>query len=109
MNPSGVRAAIKAFVEATKNNVVPEAIIQHRASICRRCPQRVVTRGTSRVSEVLGSLSGKHGVPNEISAFSCGVCGCSMLLLLPATAENLHKDSPDESKKRPGTCWIKKV
>ena len=109
MNTPGIKAAIKAFVEATKNNVVPESIIQHRAAICRRCPQRVVTRGTSKVSEILGVLSGKHGVPNEISAFSCGVCGCSMLLLLPATEENLHKDSEAEAKKRPGTCWIKKL
>lgn len=108
MNPSGAIAAIKAFREAVAGNVVPEAIIIHRAAICRVCPQRVVTRGTSRVSAVLGALSGKHKVPAEVSNFSCKVCGCSMLLLLPATKENLHKDSEEESKQRPDNCWIKK-
>jgi hypothetical protein len=109
MNPTGAKAAIKAFVEATQGNVVPEAIVQHRASICNRCPKRKVTRGVSRVSQLLGILSGKHKVPNEIANYSCGVCKCNMLLLLPATKENIHKDTEEERKERPQTCWILKL
>jgi hypothetical protein len=102
-------AAINAYAEATKKNVVDTTTIEERSRICLGCPQRVKTRGMSRVSKILGVLSGKHGVDKGVSDFSCNVCSCSLLLLLPALKENLHKDTPEEAKKRPEYCWITKA
>lgn len=106
MKPSGIKAAAKAYVEATKNNVVSLEQLEKRARVCRMCKFKQKTRGTSRVSQVLGFLSQKNMVPDDISKYSCGICKCSLLLLLPAKTENLHKDSPEEAERRPGFCWM---
>jgi hypothetical protein len=100
-------AALKAFKDAVHGNVVaPEQVVQ-RARVCGSCPFRVRTAGISRMSEVLGLVANKHRVPIEVSGYSCDVCGCSLMMLLPAQKENLHKDTPEESLKRPAACWIK--
>ena len=109
MNADGVLAAIKAFKDAVKGDVVDETTLSSRAAICSKCPKRRIKSSiVSRVSKILGDLANKHRVPSEISKYSCGVCGCSLMLLLPATEKDLHKDSPAELKKRPLTCWMRR-
>jgi hypothetical protein len=108
MRPADITAALRAYTEATKGNTVDAAEFNRRISICKACPKLKRVSGlTGRVSQILGSLSIKHKVPRDVSGSSCGVCGCSLLLLVPALPQNLHKDSPDEAKKRPATCWLK--
>ena len=54
-------------------------------------------------------LASKHRVPSEVHSYGCSVCGCSLVLLLPATPADLHKDSPEEAAKRPANCWLPKA
>lgn len=107
MKPIDAVKAIRAFREAVRGNVSSAGQVANRAAVCASCSKRVPTTGVSRMSALLGRLSGKHGVPSSVSGFSCGVCGCNLLLLLPATKENIHQDSEAEAKVRPENCWIK--
>ena len=105
----GAIAAINAFREATHGNVVTIKTVEARAAVCEACPKKQEVQPgdlVARASKTLGTLSGKHGVPDEIAKKKCGVCKCSLLLLLPAKRENLHKDSAKEAASRPASCWI---
>lgn len=109
MNAQGAASAIKAFKDALSGGVVsPEEIIR-RTSICSACPKRRRDTGvTTALSRMLGNIANKNRLPEEIKGKSCGVCGCSLMLLLPATAKDLHKDNENEAKERPQQCWILK-
>lgn len=107
MRPQDALAAALAFKDAIKGEVVsPEEIIR-REKVCSGCPKRKLTRNfTGRVSQILGIIANQHRVPASIKAYSCGVCGCNLMLLIPATEKDQHKDSPAEAKVRPATCWM---
>ncbi len=107
MRTTDITAALKAYAEATRGNTVSADVFARRISICKTCPKRRRVSGLKgRISQIMGSLSIKHKVPREVSESSCGVCGCSLLLLVPALEENLHKDSEKERRERPVTCWF---
>lgn len=108
MKPSDITAAANAFKDALKGDVVDDTTIASRLAICKGCPQRrKVTGLVSRISKILGDIANRHRVPKDIADYKCNVCGCSLMLLAPATDKDLHKDSPQEAKKRPGHCWLK--
>jgi len=101
-------AAIAAFQRALSGKVVSPEEVRRRHNVCMKCPKRErVGRDMSTISKFLGMLANRHRVPKDVSGSKCGVCGCSLMLLLPATVEDLHADSEEESKKRPETCWMK--
>lgn len=109
MTPSDIKAAALAFKDALKGDVVDDDTIDSRAKICIKCPQRRrVTGIISRVSKILGDIANRHRVPKEIADYKCNICKCSLMLLIPATEKDQHKDSPQEAKRRPLTCWLKK-
>ena len=108
ITPKGAFAAIAAFKEAVQGNTVSDTEVSRRLAICARCPMlRNVSGVSGAVSRVLGVVANRHRVPAVFSNRSCGVCGCSLLLLVPAAKEDLHVDSPEESRKRPSKCWMK--
>ena len=108
MNTKSATAAILAFKEALSGHVVSAEKIVRRAGICQTCPKRKNDTGVKTgISRMLGNLANKHRLPDEIKGKSCGVCGCSLMLLLPATEKDLHKDNAEEAAERPATCWMK--
>lgn len=110
MTPRDATAAIKAFQHALSGKVVSPIEVSRRHGVCMKCPKRVrVGRDVSAVSKFLGMLANRHRVPKDLSGSKCGVCGCSLMLLLPATGEDLHVDSPEEAAKRPDGCWAKSL
>jgi len=110
LNLAGAVAAIRAFTEAVSGNVVSPEEVSRRTAICNRCPmKRKVTGAPSKISRYLGLLANKHRVSSDLGNHKCNVCGCSLMLLIPATKDDLHKDSPEEAKKRPATCWMKEL
>lgn len=107
MKPSDLAAAARAFVEATKGDVVSTEEISKRARICKACPLRVRTSGVGRVSQILGNIANKNRLPSELKDYACSVCGCSMQLLL--CAKNPHTDSEKERARRlkgNKNCWL---
>ena len=108
MNLTGAAAAIKAFKEALSDNVVDVSEIVRRVAVCKACPKLKRDTGVKTgISRMLGNLANKHRLPDDIKGKSCGVCGCSLMLLVPATKKDLHVDNEIEAKLRPETCWIK--
>jgi hypothetical protein len=108
MNANGAIAAMKAFKEAMDGNVVTAEELLRRQRICNRCPKKRRDVGVkTAISRMIGNIANKHRVPEEVKGFSCGVCGCSLMLLLPATKKDLHVDNAEEAKERPDSCWIK--
>jgi hypothetical protein len=108
ITPADILAAANAFKDAIKGDVVDNATILSRTETCLKCPKRQKNQGIiTRVSKILGDLANKHRVPKDIAGYRCGVCKCSLMLLIPATEKDQHKDSPQEEKRRPLTCWMK--
>lgn len=111
MNLSGVKQALKAYKAARNAETVSDAEAMRRARICaNNCPMnRKVTGFIGRTSQVLGASSDTGQVPPELADRKCGVCGCSLLLLIPALPANLHRDDAIEqgqrAKKAPN-CWL---
>lgn len=106
----GALGAAKAAAAAIQGNVEPASVVLSRAEVCLKCPRRIRTTGVSRVSQRLAELSRLNNADKNISDFSCGICGCSLLLLLSAIPANIHKDSPMEQRQRQKTnCWINKL
>lgn len=107
ITPRDAIGAAKAFQHALKGEVVTTDEIRRRGAICNSCPRKELVRNrASQASQLLGLLANRHRVPREIKSYSCGVCGCSLMLLLPATAKDLHKDTPEQKAERPESCWI---
>lgn len=106
----GAFGAAKAAAAAIQGKVEPASVIMERAAVCLSCPRRVRTTGVSKVSQRLAELSRLNNADKNISDFSCGICGCSLLLLLSAVPANIHKDSELEERQRKRTnCWINKL
>lgn len=106
MNLNGAIAAIKAFREATQGKTVSPEEIKRRVAICASCPKRKSNTGiVGAVSRTMGILANKHKVPADISKYLCGICKCNLSLLIPSITP--HKDTTDEDKNRPLTCWMK--
>ena len=110
MRLQDITAAFGAFRAAKNLDTVSEEEFLARLEICKGCPQnkRGVIRLRTRISKILGDHSNRLGVREEITKHSCGVCGCSFGLLLPAKKEHLHQDSEAEAAIRPEHCWVNK-
>lgn len=113
MKLSGVTQALKAYRSARKQETVDDQEALRRGKICKGCPMRRKVGGfIGRVSQVLGEATGNRQIPEDLRDYKCGVCQCSLLLLVPAIEDNLHKDSPAERRTRlksaPG-CWLLKI
>ena len=107
MNIVGAKAAMTAFTHATRGETVNEDELMRRHRICLACPMlRQKSGAETQVSAILGGLANRHKVPRDVSKKMCGVCGCSMLLLLPALPADLHKDTEEEESVRPDRCWV---
>lgn len=105
-------AAVKAALQARGGKVVEAAELKRRADICVKCPMRkfVSMQPTDQISRVMGMMVNRHRVPNSLASYKCGVCGCSLMMLLPALPEDLHKDSPEQAELRQSrapSCWVR--
>lgn len=100
-------SAAKAFTHALNGSVVSAEEIRRRGGICNACPKRKFIRTrASKMSRTLGLLANRHRLPSDIKDYVCGVCGCSLMLLLPATPPDLPVDNEKEAAERPDKCWI---
>jgi len=108
ITPKDALAAARAYISAKRGTVVSAGEISRREAICFTCPKREINSGSlTAMSKLLGTLANRKRVPERIKNYRCGVCKCSLMLLLPATDENQHKDTEQEKNERPNQCWIK--
>jgi len=92
--------------------------LDERQEICQNCPLRDTSTfctgcgGLGKATMMLNDarrLTKKQLVFNpKMKTQFCGVCGCSLPLLLATNKEYLPDDDPIQSQMRPDNCWIKK-
>lgn len=104
-------AAVNAALKARGGKVVDAAELKRRADICLKCPMRrfVSMQPADQLSRVMGMMVNRHRVPASVASYKCGVCGCSLMMLLPALPEDLHKDNPEQAELRRSSapsCWV---
>ena len=107
-------AAATAFANAVQGKTEDEAEIIRRSNICLACPLKRKRRSspTDQVSKILGMGANREKVKPELKDVHCSVCSCSLLLLVPATKEHLHTDSPAQAAQRAAKapqCWLPKA
>lgn len=111
-------AAGKAAVKIVTGDTVDQKEMQRRWDICRGCPALSETsecfscnraRFVAELTGTVKSIFGKEiKYPGESKKYTCGVCGCTLALLLPTRSDGFHEDSEEEKKHRPDFCWINK-
>ena len=107
----------KAAVKITTGDIVSKKEMNRRWQICKNCPQKTNTKECfgcnaakflSEITKATKSMFGtKVDLPGESKRFSCGVCGCSLSMLLPTKTEHLHQDNDAQAQRRPAFCWMK--
>ena len=109
-------AAGKAAVKIASGQTVSKAEMERRWKICENCPMKGgikecfkcnAARYLSQITHSVASVFGvKTHVPPEAKKHSCDVCKCMLPMLLPARSSDMHKDTKEQSKKRPDFCWM---
>lgn len=110
--------ALKASTKIVKGEVASQKEIDRRSEICLKCPMAVETSdcrscsGTwsTTLAQLTDEVRNKTGVNFRISdtlkAKFCGVCGCTLMMLIASLKKNLHKDDEKQKSLRPEECWM---
>jgi hypothetical protein len=108
--------AASAMKQIGGDSVDPQEILR-RSAICQSCPKRSNISGCSScevggklmqfVNKIKKSFGTPVDIPNNLSREFCGVCECSLGMMIPAPLNHFHT-STIEDKNRPKFCWLKK-
>lgn len=107
-----------ALLRQASGKTVDQNEVDRRTQICLNCPVRSQTsfckacgglsRATGFLEKIRQATRNTVTVDKKVKADFCGVCGCSLPLLLITDKEHLPEDGIQEKKLRPDHCWIKK-
>lgn len=105
-----------ALVGVVSGNTVNQDEIDRRSAICLGCKELEEMRGcsacgfagklSSLVNSVKHSFGGGYSLPNNLDRHSCGICKCSLAVILPSKIQAFKEKQFD--KTRPDICWIRK-
>lgn len=108
----------KASLKIITGQIVSQKEIGRRWEICDKCPAKTETKEcfscnrAKFLAQITHEIKGIFGTevkfPGESKKFSCGVCGCSLAMLLPTKTSDLHEDTPQQKELRPDFCWMSK-
>lgn len=118
----------KAFLKFAGGVSVEQGEINRRAGICSAganggsCPKlsdvsncktcggggftKNLVKWTSKLKEFFGGRK-DFQIPNGLDSRYCGVCECSLALMLPSKTQAFDLQKEDDQKQRPNFCWIK--
>lgn len=103
--------------------VISQSEATRRANICRKCPMLVdvsdcgsCTGARRRLARLAASLTGFFQKKLKLGTFKgkdaikayCGVCGCSMQMLLPVRTSDYKPAAFLKPDSRPIECWLRK-
>ena len=107
---SGAEAVVKVSTGAS----VDQLEINRRAGICQGCDKRTEIPGcmgcgfagklTSMVNKIKTFFGAGFEIPSNLAKNGCGVCDCSLAVMLPAKT-SAFKNTQDSE--RPDHCWVK--
>jgi hypothetical protein len=114
-----VVAGANAVIRYMGGSSVSNDEIIRRSFICEGCPliEKIGGCGpcgaAGKISSFVNNVRQKMGIsiaiPNQTKNSYCGICGCSLALLVVTRKENFHKESSEENSKRPDRCWLKET
>lgn len=112
---SGATAVIKNLAGSTVSNHE----IVRRSAICEECPLRGKVGGCSscgaagKIARWANSLRAKMKlqieIPDGVKSYFCGICQCSLALMVTTKYENFHTETEEKNMSRPDACWLKKT
>lgn len=104
-----------ALFKVAGGKTVDQKELDKRSAICLNCPVRAQTSfcagcgGLGKATLMLNEarrLTKQLVFNAKLKTEFCGVCSCSLPLLLATDKESLPKDDALQEKTRPKTCWI---
>lgn len=108
---SSIKGA-KALLNYAMGKAVSNQEILRRANICATCPKVsnvsdcMGCGGSGRITSLINTIRRQKGsevaIPNNIKRKFCGVCQCSIPLLIVTKFEDFSKDE----HVRPDHCWM---
>lgn len=113
-----ISGALALLKHAANKPASPEEI-ERRATICAVCPKLatssdcMVCGGSKRVAEIITTIKNKYGhdikIPAPVKSKYCGVCGCSMALLIVSRFDGQTSEDNIRQNERPMFCWLKEI
>lgn len=107
----------KAILRYTTGSSVESSEIQRRSAICAACPLINRLGGCAPcgaagkianfVSLLRSTLKLQEPIPNEVKSSYCGVCQCSLALMVVSKMDAFN-ETTEQNGKRPDNCWVKK-
>lgn len=105
----------EALVNVSAGNTVDQLEINRRAGICQFCPKLEEVPGcmscgfagtlSNALNKIKKAFDSGFEIPNNMSKHGCGVCGCSLAVMLPAKTSAFKET---DQNLRPDHCWVKK-
>lgn len=107
-----------ALVKLLQGKSATQEEINRRSGICNGCPLIATVSDCmgcgagAKISKYVNDLKaktfgGNYNIPNGLSKRYCGVCKCSLAVMLPSTIE-AFEESEEKQSERPDFCWVKK-
>jgi hypothetical protein len=108
----------KALLRYASGSTASTLEIERRAGICKDCPliDRIggcapcgaAGKIANFVNSLRTSLRLDQPIPSSIKSSYCGVCDCSLALMVPSKM-SAFSESESQNLQRPDICWIKKT
>lgn len=106
-----------AVIRYTTGSSVSTAEMIRRSDICARCPMLsqistcMACGGAGKIARFINGIRAakkvESSIPSEVKASYCGVCSCSLALMVVTKIKDFHTESEAENRRRPDVCWLK--
>jgi hypothetical protein len=109
----------RAVLRYVAGNSVSNAELNRRAEICRTCPQLKITSGCmscgagGRIARLVNTIraykKSESQVPKPVENKYCGVCSCSIPMMILTRYKDFYKEATSKNSTRPDNCWLKET
>lgn len=106
-----------AILRYTSGTAASNKEVARRTDICLGCPMRSSTSGcgpcgfSRRIATFINGIRAKKKseaiIDSKIKQSYCGVCNCSIPMMVLTRYEDFYQESPEKNNKRPDNCWLK--
>lgn len=108
----------KALIKYTSSNRISTEELTRRSTICSQCPMINRLGGCMScgaagaiarfVNKIRSSYNLEIQIPSEVRQSYCGVCECSLALMVVTHINDFH-ESAEKNAMRPDCCWMKTI
>lgn len=109
----------KALIRYMGGQAVTEKELERRSLICNNCPLKdsvsdcMSCGGSGKVAAFINrirrSKKVEGSIPESLRKKYCGMCGCSLPLLLVTQFKDFEVEDAQKNSARPDHCWLKKT